>query len=197
MFARNNTRWSHLASRALLLAALTAACTETSAPELDRVVAIEIRATPDVDTLHLADSLALSVWADMLTPLSVRWIIEPNADTIVADSLVYHPPGPGTALVRAVATFSENRVGVAARRVVTPPNGAPTGMNRAFISVILGGFGGEVAGPAGGAEQLQARAAGRYDRRDGGVRGPRRRLTERPLVRGRGWFTEQPVPGIG
>ncbi len=27
------------------------------------------------------------------------------------------------------------------------------GMNRAFISVILGGFGGEVAGPAGGAEQ--------------------------------------------
>jgi H+-translocating NAD(P) transhydrogenase subunit beta len=27
------------------------------------------------------------------------------------------------------------------------------GMNRSFISVILGGFGGEVAGPAGGAEQ--------------------------------------------
>src|SRR5919201_465582 len=27
------------------------------------------------------------------------------------------------------------------------------GMNRSFVSVILGGFGGEVAGPAGGAEQ--------------------------------------------
>ncbi len=27
------------------------------------------------------------------------------------------------------------------------------GMNRSFISVILGGFGGEVAGPAAGAEQ--------------------------------------------
>lgn len=127
MFARNNTPWSRTATGALLVAAIGVACTETSAPELDRVVTIEIRAVPDVDTLDLADSLTLSVWADTLTPLTVTWIVEPSADTIVSGSLVYHSPAPGTVLVRAVATFSQERVGVATRRVVTPPNGAPIG----------------------------------------------------------------------
>ncbi|MEE8296341.1 MAG: NAD(P)(+) transhydrogenase (Re/Si-specific) subunit beta [Hyphomicrobium sp.] len=37
------------------------------------------------------------------------------------------------------------------------------GMNRSFISVILGGFGGEVAGPAGGAEQKPVKLGGADD----------------------------------
>ena len=37
------------------------------------------------------------------------------------------------------------------------------GMNRSFISVILGGFGGEVAGPAGGAEQMPVKLGGAED----------------------------------
>ncbi|MCP4779678.1 MAG: NAD(P)(+) transhydrogenase (Re/Si-specific) subunit beta [Hyphomicrobium sp.] len=37
------------------------------------------------------------------------------------------------------------------------------GMNRSFISVILGGFGGEVAGPAGGAEQRPVKLGGADD----------------------------------
>jgi proton-translocating NAD(P)+ transhydrogenase subunit beta len=40
------------------------------------------------------------------------------------------------------------------------------GMNRSFISVILGGFGGEVAGPAGRAEARQARLGGGRRLRD-------------------------------
>jgi H+-translocating NAD(P) transhydrogenase subunit beta len=37
------------------------------------------------------------------------------------------------------------------------------GMNRSFISVILGGFGGEVAGPAGGAEQRPVKVGSAED----------------------------------
>jgi NAD(P) transhydrogenase subunit beta len=37
------------------------------------------------------------------------------------------------------------------------------GMNRSFISVILGGFGGEVAGPAGGGEQKPVKLGGAED----------------------------------
>jgi hypothetical protein len=82
-------------------------------------------ATPDRDTLGLADSLVLVVRSDSLEPLLVTWIIEPRGDTVVADTLVYRPPAAGTEYVRARAAFAGERVGTGARRVVTRPNAAP------------------------------------------------------------------------
>jgi hypothetical protein len=113
--------------RAVVTAAFALSCTDTVAPSLDRIVAIQIRAEPDVDTVRLADSITFTVWADTLTPSSVTWILEPAADTIVAASLVYRPSTAGATLVRAVADFPEERVGLADRRVVTPTNRPPSG----------------------------------------------------------------------
>ena len=51
------------------------------------------------------------------------------------------------------------------------------GMNRSFINVILGGFGGEVAGPAGGAEQRPVKLGSAEDaayRNCSALRGDRR-----------------------
>lgn len=102
-------------------------CSDTVAPEVDRIVAIEIRAEPDVDTVRLADSVTFTVWADTLAPSSVTWILEPAADTVISASLVYRPSAAGTTLVRVVASFPDDRVGLAHRRVVTPLNHPPSG----------------------------------------------------------------------
>jgi hypothetical protein len=119
-FVRQRVR---LTLTALAGAAAGLTCAESVAPDL--VVPIQIVATPDRDTLRLADSLVLVVRSDSLTPLGVLWIIEPRADSIRGDTLVYRPSAAGTEYVRALARFPGERFGSTARRVVVLPNAAP------------------------------------------------------------------------
>jgi outer membrane protein assembly factor BamB len=106
-----------------LVGAATLTCVDATAPDL--VVPIQIVATPDRDTLRLADSLVLVVRVDSIEPLRVVWMIEPHGDTLTGDTLLYRPSVAGTEYVRALATFEGARTGSAARRVVTLPNAAP------------------------------------------------------------------------
>jgi outer membrane protein assembly factor BamB len=125
LFGFSRPYLSLLPARAVLVAGLCAACTEAVSPPADRVVPIRVVATPDLDTLRLSDSLVLRVAADSLTPLAVQWIVGLR-DTVVADSLVYHPRAAGTEFVHALASFPGERSGEATRGLVTLPNAAPT-----------------------------------------------------------------------
>lgn len=111
----------------LALAALPLACDEEPLePRSGLVVPIEIVASPDRDTLRFWDSLTLTVRADSgLIPCSIRWTVIPRDVEAVGDSFIYQPQGPGTELVRALARFDGDTVGVAERGFVTRPNSAP------------------------------------------------------------------------
>jgi len=120
------------AVRAALIGIVALTCTDAVAPDL--VVPIQIMATPDRDTLTLADSLVLVIGSDGLGPVQVAWIIEPRADTLLQDTLIYRPRSAGTEYVRARASFPQEHVGSAVRRFVTLPNAAPHAVIR-----VLGG----------------------------------------------------------
>ena len=130
----HNARLSPSAIRAVLVAALCAGCTDAVEPGVDLIVPIQIVATPDRDTLKLADSLVLVVVADSGQADRVVWTFGSVDDSVVADTLVYRPQAAGTEFIRAVASFPGEREGAAVRRVVTRPNGAPS-----ILVVPLGG----------------------------------------------------------
>ena len=109
-----------------MLLATVASCEDELLAPTSNLVPVQIVAEPNRDTLRLYDQLLLTVQPDTdPPPLAVHWTVQPQGDSTVADSFVFQPPGPGLQIVRAVAEFEGDAVGVAERRFITRSNSRP------------------------------------------------------------------------
>jgi hypothetical protein len=109
-----------------VLLATVASCEDELLAPTSNLVPVQIVAEPNRDTLRLYDQLLLTVQPDTgPPPLAVHWTVQPQGDSTVADSFVFRPPGPGLQIVRAVAEFEGDAVGVAERRFIARPNSRP------------------------------------------------------------------------
>lgn len=118
---------SAIVLRVLLLGS-AAACGDPVAPPVDLVVPVQIVAEPNVDTIGLADSVRLTVYAPGEVPTAVQWITGASfgdPDTVVGDTLVVTARYAGDLIVRATASFGGGRGGSATRTFATPAGIVP------------------------------------------------------------------------